>query len=185
MPQSPQINGEMTDSRAKSQQENGFDTEHFVMPQDSVESFTTSKGSVYSYDNEGYTTRFKTVTGEVQPKQGITVFVEAGVKDLPRVAAAYLLRSSTKQTRIEVVEMQEDGKVKIVKDVTEVSSPDQLVVATLRDGTVVKSRPASLFPVIGTYPFDSRTFEEDGLAKTERHIGHRITAIKHKITDAT
>ncbi|MCX6727459.1 MAG: hypothetical protein NTX11_01435 [Candidatus Saccharibacteria bacterium] len=184
MSQSPQINEEIPVSHAVPQLENTIEGEAVVMPQDTVESFMTSKGSVYTYDSEGHTTRLKAATGELQPEQGITVFVEAGVKDVPRVAAAYLLRSSTNNTRIEVVETQEDETIKIINDVTEVSSPDRLLVATLSDGKVVKSRPASLFPVIGTYPFDSRTFEEDGEVKTERHIGHRVTSIQHKTTDA-
>ena len=184
MSQTPQINAEIPISHATPHRENAIEGELVMMPQDTIESFMTSKGSIYTYDDVGHTTRFKAATGEVQPEQGITVFVEAGVKDAPRVAAAYLLRSSTNKTRIEVVEAQEDGAIKIIKDATEVVSPDRLLVATFRDDRVVKSRSASLLPIIGRYPFDSRTFEEGGEVRTERHIGHRVTSIQHKIADA-
>ncbi len=149
-------------------------------PQDSVSSFTTSHGSIYTYDDKGHTTRFKTKTGIEQPKQDITVFVDVGINDARTVAAAYLLRSSTEKTRIELVEQQPDGSTKVITDIQEVTNPDQLRVVTFRGERVVKSKPASLFPKLGTYVFDSRRFEENGVTKTERHLGHKVSSIEYK-----
>jgi hypothetical protein len=154
--------------------------EALVRPQDTIESFTTSHDSVYTYDTDGYTTRFKTKTGVEQPKQDITVFVEVGVKDAGTIAAGYLLRSSTETTKIEVVEQQPDGSLKVVKNTQEITDPEQLQVVTFRGDRVIKSKPASLFPKIGLYVYDSRRFEEDGVTKTERHLGHKVSSILYK-----
>jgi hypothetical protein len=43
-----------------------------------------------------------------------------------------LLRSSTETTRIEVVEQQIDGSIKVITDIQEITKPDQLQVATFR-----------------------------------------------------
>jgi hypothetical protein len=151
-----------------------------VRPQDTIESFTTSHGSVYTYDDEGHTTRFKAATGTEQPKQDLTVFVEVGPRDVGAIAAAYLLRSSTQSTKIEIVEMQTDGQPTVVRSVSEVTLPDQLHVATFRGERLMKSRPASLFPRVGLYVFDSRRVEDNGVTRTECHLGHKVTTIKHK-----
>lgn len=149
-------------------------------PQDSVVSFTTSRGSVYTYDENGHTTRFKTVTGEEYPKQDITVFVDAGVRDVGAVAASYLLRSSTEGTKIQVAEQQPDGQTKIVIDIKDVQYPDNIVLATFKDGQILKSKPASLSPAVGKYVFDTRHFDDNGTLKTERHLGHKVTSIRYK-----
>ncbi len=149
-------------------------------PQDTVVSFTTSRGSVYAYDEDGHTTRFKTVAGEEQPRQDLTVFVDVGVKEAGTVAAAYLLRSSTDKTKIEVIERQPDDSVRVVSDIEEVTHPDQLQVATFRGGRVIKSKPASLFPRAGAYVFDTRRFEENGVLRTERHLGHKVSSIQYR-----
>ena len=155
-------------------------TESLIRPQDSVVSFTTSRGSVYTYDADGHTTRFKTKTGVEQPKQDLTVFVDVGVGDAGTIAAAYLLRSATEKTKIEVVEQQPDGSTRVVDDIQEVTNPNQLQVATFRGERVIKSKPASLFPKVGSYAYDSRRFEEDGVTKTERHLGHKVSSIQYK-----
>lgn len=156
------------------------EAERGARPQDAIASFTTSRGSVYTYDEDGYTTRFKTKTGVEQPRQDITVFVDMGVKDGARAAAAYILRGYTEKTRIEVVEQQPDGSTRIVNDVQQITHPDSLLIATFRGDKVVKSKPVSLFPRVGAHVFDSRRFEQDGVIKTERHLGHKVSSITYK-----
>lgn len=151
-----------------------------LRPQDSIVSFTTSRGSVYTYDDEGHTTRFKTASDKEQPTQDLTVFVNVEPKDVGTIAAAYLLRSSTEQTKIEVIEQQPDGEAKVITDIKEVALPDQLMVATFRGDRIVKRKPASIVPKIGMYVFDSRKFDENGTIKTERHLGHKVTAVRYK-----
>lgn len=156
---------------------------HNIRPQDTVESFTTSRGSIYTYDEEGHTTRFKTATGQEQPRQDLTVFIEFGPRDIGALAAAYLLRGSTEATKIDVVEIQPDGRPKVVNDTAEVILPDSLRLVVFKDGEIARSRPASLFPKTGLYVFDSRRFEEGGVTRTERHLGHKVTGIKPRLAD--
>jgi hypothetical protein len=59
-----------------------------------------------------------------------------------------------------------------------VTLPDSLRVVTFKGTRMLKSRPANLFPQPGLYAFDSRRFEKDGVTRTERHLGHRVTSIK-------
>ncbi len=149
-------------------------------PQDSIASFITSKGSIYTYDEDGHTTRFKAKTGVEQPKQDITVFVDVGLRDARTIAAAYLLRSSTEKTRVAVVERQSDGSLLIVNDIQDVSDPTALQVVTFRGDRVVKSKPASILPQVGLRVFDSRRYLENGATKTERHLGHRVVSVQYK-----
>ena len=154
--------------------------EQVAFPQETIASFTTSKGSVYTYDEYGHTTRFKTKTGTEQPMQGIAVFIEVGAKDLRNIASAYLLRSSTETTRIDVVEQLPDGTLQAIYDIQQVTNPHALQVATFRGDRLVKSKPASLFPKEGLHVFDLRRYEENGITKTERHLGHKVIAITTK-----
>lgn len=147
------------------------------LPQDSVASFTTSKGSVYSYDEDGHTTRYKAATGIEQPKQDLTVFLDLGLRDVGSVALSYLLKGSKNKRSIEVTELQPDGSARIVADVNEISNPDRLSVTTFRRGKILRSKPASLQPRLGAHVYDSRRFEENGAVRTERHLGHKVTSI--------
>lgn len=149
-------------------------------PQDSIDSFVTSKGSVYTYDKEGHTARYKTAKSEQQPTQGIAVFVELGLRDAKEVVAAYLTRSSNQRTRIFVVEHGANGQTRIITDATEIQDPSRLSLAIYQGDHIAKSRPVSLFPKIGSYVFDTRQYEQDGVQKTERHLGHKVTAINFK-----
>jgi len=149
-------------------------------PQNTVESFFTSNGSVYVYDEKGHTTRFKSATDELQPKQDITVFFDFGPRDIGTAAVAYLSKSSVKSAQIFVAERQSDGDCKIINDIKDVSQPDQLVIATFRGEHMVRSKPASLIPRVGAYVYDSRQFEEDGRTRTERHLGHKVSEIRYK-----
>ncbi|MEO8863031.1 MAG: hypothetical protein ABI354_01780 [Candidatus Saccharimonadales bacterium] len=154
--------------------------QHNGRPQDTIESFTTARGSIYTYDEDGHTTRFKTATSQEQPKQDLTVFVEVGPRDVGTVAAAYLFRGINEATKIEVVEIQPDGQPRVVTDAAEVTLPGSLRVATFKGTRMVKNRPASLFPQPGLYTFDSRRFDEGGVTRTERHLGHKIISVKPK-----
>lgn len=149
-------------------------------PQDTVNSFVTSNGSIYVYDEKGYTTRFKSSTEEMQPRQDITVFFKFVIRDLGSAATAYLTKSSVKSAKVFVGELQPNGDYRIINDVKEVNQPDQLIIATFKGDRIARSKPASLFPSIGSYVFDSRQFEDDGRIRTERHLGHKVTEIRYK-----
>jgi hypothetical protein len=154
-----------------------------LRPQDSVVSFTTSQDSVYTYDEEGHTTRFKTATGEEQPTQDITVFADVRLRDaiaLGPVALRYMRKRSASGVRIGVVETLPDGTDKAITDIAEVTDPDHLMVAVFRGDKVVKAKPASLMPRVGAYVYDSRRFEEEGAVETEGHVGHKVTGINYK-----
>lgn len=148
-----------------------------TLPQSTVLSFKTSKGSIYTYHGD-HTTRHKTKTGIEQPEQDLTVFIDGGIKDIPIVIGAYLLRSSVDRFRAVVVEGQPDGQFRAIHDARDVSAPDSLRIATLRDGCIVRSRPASLYPRIGAYPYESRRYKKDGRIRTERHLGHKVISIE-------
>lgn len=74
-------------------------------------SFETEKGSVYTYNQEGQTTRHKTATGEKLESQDITVFVD--LNDAENQAFLDVIHSENpdKKKKIYIVERQ--GKVMI------------------------------------------------------------------------
>jgi hypothetical protein len=149
-----------------------------TLPQETIASFVTSKDSVYTYDSDGHTTRYKTVTGIEQPRQDITVFFDMSPRDVGSVAMTYLLRGTKRRRSIEVTEQLPDGTAKIVSDISEVTNPDQLRITTFRRGRILRSKAASLYPRIGAHVYDSRRYDDNGVTKTERHLGHKVTSIK-------
>ena len=78
-----------------------------------VKSFKTAKGSVYTYDKDRKTTRFKTATGEQEPRQDITVFVDLTPDEEQEVLSAYLLGGDS-PSRVYVLEANKtDNKPRV------------------------------------------------------------------------
>lgn len=149
-------------------------------PQDTVASFETAQGSVYTYDAEGRTTRFKTASGEQNDTQDITVFVDLTLEQEQDVLESYRAKNLTQKTKVYVVERQEDGQPKIIRTIGDVQRPDELFLAIYRDSKMTQSKQASLFPEVGCNVFDTRRYVEDGVTMSERHLGNKVTKINYK-----
>lgn len=144
-----------------------------------VVSFKTARGSVYTYDGDGKTTRFKTTTNEQQARQDLTVFVRLTAEDEEAYIAAY--RSKQRRDpdeRVYVLERQPDDSAQIIRDIAEVSDPQNLYLGIVKKEDVLRLVKASLIPTIGDHPFDTRRFQnEQGEWKTERHLGNEVVEI--------
>ena len=146
-----------------------------------VVSFKTAKGSVYTYDEDSKTTRYKTATNEPQARQDITVFAKLTAEDEEAYIAAY--RSKYRRDpheRVYVLERQPDDTPKIIRDIQEVSDPENLYLGIMKEKEIIRLVKASISPVIGTHPFDSRRFKNDqGEWKSERHLGNEVVEIEY------
>lgn len=144
-----------------------------------IAGFRTAQGSVYRYDHEGKTTRFKSATGKQQERQDLTVFSPLSIEEEQDYLSAY--RHDTlladKDSKVYVVERQPDDSALIVRDVSQVKNPDSLYLAIVKNGHIVKNNKASLQPAVGYNVFDTRHFVEGGVEKTERHLGNKVTEI--------
>lgn len=143
--------------------------------------FKTAKGSVYTYDEEGKTTRFKTATGEQNEQQDITVFSDLSPEDEDAYLRAYQMPEDTpeRQAKIYVVERQPDDTGQIIRDISDVTSPDNIYLSIIKKGQIVKSNKAQLQPFVGGNVFDTRQYEENGHPMTERHIGNKVMEIMY------
>ncbi|HVA10750.1 MAG TPA: hypothetical protein VNG32_01110 [Candidatus Dormibacteraeota bacterium] len=141
--------------------------------------FKTAQGSVYKYDDEGKTTRFKTATGEQKERQDITVFVPLTLEEEQDYLEAYQGDFVSTQ-KIYVVERQPDDSARIVRDIGQVTNPDEIYLAITEDGQIVKNNKASVAPVVGANVFDTRQFRQDGQTFTERHLGNKVAEIAYQ-----
>lgn len=144
-----------------------------------IDSFTTERGSVYKYDNEGHTTREKKISGENFDPQDITVFVDLSFQEWEEFKNAYSPMKKPGE-KVYILERQLDDSPKIIRNINDVSDPGRLYLAITANGTIDKLKKANLIPSKGLYVFDTRHFEKDGEVFTERHIGHKITEIIYK-----
>lgn len=146
-----------------------------------IESFMTGMGSIYTYDDEGKTTRFKTATQEQNPRQDITVFVDISLDEEQEILHAYRneglpdLRGKTY-----VVEKQQDQEPVIIRNVNQIQDPKCLYLVIVRDGKYALIKKASLRPIKGYHPFDSRQYQQSGETLTERHLGNKVRQIKYQ-----
>jgi hypothetical protein len=149
-------------------------------PAAGVKSFRTEKGSVYVYDQDGKTTRFKTATGEQLERQDLTVFTDLSLSEEEDVIEAiHHPLGANKDWKVYVVERQKDSDVpKIVRDFSEVKDPDLLYLAVVNGTKYEVFKKASLKPVKGYHVFDTRHYEQDGEPYTERHLGHKVIDIE-------
>ena len=149
-------------------------------PKRQVKSFRTTKGSVYTYDQEGKTTRFKTATDKQHQRQDITVFVELKPDEEQRFLEAYHHPSkSSKDEKVYVVEKQPDNTPRIIRDIQKVNNPDNIYLGIVKGGKLIGANKASLTPVIGYIVFDTRHYQENGKWFTERHLGNRVADIQY------
>lgn len=151
-----------------------------IRVQDVVESFETARGSVYTYDDEGRTTRLKTATGELHATQDIAVFAHLTPEQQRKLSTAFRPENLDGGTKVYVVERQEDDQPKVIRAVEDVTRPSELFIAISRNGHMAGSVRASLMPEVGATVFDTRHFLEDGVWKTERHLGHDVTRINYR-----
>lgn len=145
-----------------------------------VKSFKTAKGSVYTYDKDGKTTRYKTASQEPQDRQDITVFVNLSLDEEQEVLRAYRhVDDAHKNSKVYVLEKQRDGKPKVIREIGEITDPQSIYLAVLTDGNYSLLKKASTIPTIGQDVFDSRQFKENGQWFTERHFGNKVTEIEY------
>jgi len=142
----------------------------------SIKSFTTDKGSVYTYDDEGKTARFKTVENKKYERQDITVFVDL----TPEEEKEFLKDMDIENVKVYIVEELPNGTPNIIRDISEIHNPEKIYIASLdyNQKRWVRQKKALLRPALGYAPFDTRTFEKDGGFYTERHLGNKIVEIE-------
>jgi hypothetical protein len=142
-------------------------------------SFKTSKGSVYTYDEDGKTTRYKTATGEQNVRQDLTIFADLS----PEENEDYLLafHSPDRNYKVAAVEVQDDMRPRRLTDVAQVKNPDRVYLSVLYGPKTLQAKKAELQPFPGANVFDTRQFtDENGQLMTESHIGHKVTDITYE-----
>lgn len=159
------------------QLDNEMDRKNEIMEElKKVESFETAKGSVYTYDDEGHSTRFKTATGEKLEKQNITVFFDMSPQE-----EQVLLKAFTDETQnVDIVENQSDGTIKIIRRIEDISNPDEINFSIIKGGKVVSAKKATLIPQNGLSVFESQDFLENGKVLAKRHLGNRVVKINYR-----
>ena len=145
-----------------------------------VKSFKTAQGSVYTYDQDGKTTRFKTATGEQEEKQDLTVFVDLTPDEEQEFDRAYLhVREEDKDSKVYVIERQKDSNVpRLVRDIKDIQDPEMIYLAIKKGDTYPLVKKATTTPTIGHNVFDTKHWEENGKALTGRHLGNKVTNIE-------
>jgi len=140
-----------------------------------VKSFETAKGSVYTYGDDGKTTRFKTATNEQNEPQDLTVFADfKGQQEDNFLEAIH----RSKETGDKVYVVDENGKV--IRNNKEAVGKKVNLVIVDKDGKVTERAYAETAPKMGSSVFDMRSFEKDGETYTQRHIGNKVTKINYK-----
>ena len=144
--------------------------------QNNVVSFETSKGSVYTYGNDGKTTRFKTATGEQNAPQDLTVFIQFRDSNQEQdFLKAY--RQPELGFTVQVVDI--NGNIYRTNE-SIIGKDVRLAIIDNKDN-IVESVGISQTPIIGYSVFDRRSFKDDnGENIAERHIGNQIVKINYK-----
>ena len=168
---------------AKTENLRAIANERDLHPQDTVASFETDHGSVYTYDDTGRTSRYKTATGEQHEAQDVTVFVSLSPDETQQVLRAYRpgLPTAERNAKVYVIEQTDEITGTIIRTRDQIENPVSLFLASIVDGTVQLRSRASLFPQIGAHVFDTRHFQaDDGNSYTERHLGNKVSKINYK-----
>jgi hypothetical protein len=145
-----------------------------------VKSFKTSRGSIYTYDEEGKTSRFKAVTGEQRPRKDVTVFLPLTEEQEHELLEALENRTVGHEFGIYVVERQPDNSVKTIQDIADVQNSNSVYLAIAKDGQVVKANQVTLQPVVGYNVFDTRYANQAGKIYSYHHLGNRVTEIYYE-----
>ncbi|MFO0702529.1 MAG: hypothetical protein U0514_01470 [Candidatus Andersenbacteria bacterium] len=142
--------------------------------------FKTEKGWTYTYDDRGRTTRQQAETGHTHAPQDLTVFVEMNVEEKLSFAAAMHAENDdpASKEKVYVVERGSDNQPRIVESWADITDPSKLSIAIVRDGKMLRFKPVTLRPRVGSYVFDTRLFRDrHGKSYKERHLGHRVTEV--------
>ena len=146
-----------------------------------VKSFKTRQGSVYTYDNEGKTTRFKTATGEQMERQDVTIFANLTPDEEQQILHAYRHPlPEDKNSKVYVLERQQNDSIKIIRDIKDVTDPNRIYLGILNKGEWALIKKASITPTIGAKVFETRHYQKDGQWFTERHLGNKVTEVEYK-----
>ena len=145
-------------------------------------SFTTAKGSEYTVDANGKTSRTKKSAGK---GQGTTyaphtaLYVAPG--DHNEILSDMQGGMGDNSVRLGYVE---DNTFKPIDDVAKIPQGAQPIVGVFNKntGAVVGTYPAETKPVIGLHPVE-KLYNEDGTANT--HVGNAITEIKTEAKPTT
>lgn len=149
----------------------------FVPPQALYSSFVTEHGSVYTYDENGHTSRFKRATNERLGKKGITVFAKL-TPEQERHFLAVTYPQIEIDEKLWVVERQEDDSALTIGQVEQVKHPDRLFLAVTVKGQIVETSPATLIPTVGYDVFDADVYKDGkGELAVAGHLGHRVTQV--------
>ena len=138
-----------------------------------VESFETSKGSVYTVLPDGRTQRFKTATGEKNEPNDLIVFVK--FKNVQQ-----------EQDFLSAQNRQDGKKLYVVDSAGNIYNTNEQVrgkdvkLAIVKDGKVIETVETSLEPKIGYNTFDQRRYEEKGEKYRSTHLGNKVTKINAK-----
>lgn len=146
-------------------------------------SFETERGSVYTYDNEGKTSRFKKVTGEHDGRSDITVFVNLTPEEGQFVLNAYHhVKDKYKSLKVYIYEKQSDNTAKTIEKREDIENVNNLGIQIYNKSNkkIIWFKEASLTPVVGYEVFDMRSFvDESGKSLESRHLGHKVTKINY------
>lgn len=143
-------------------------------PSGVVESFETSKGSVYTVLPDGRTQRFKTKTNEQKEPQDLTVFAKfEGQKEDDYLQALHGVNGETVHVAGII-----DGKVQEIKTNDEAAKAEGIkIIIVDKDGKMVSKVDATIKPTEGYTVFDQRKVGENSY---EKHIGNEVSKINYK-----
>jgi len=143
-----------------------------------VESFETSKGSVYTVLPDGRTQRFKTATKELNEPNDLIVFVK-------------FKNAQQEQDFLSAQNRQNGQKLYVIDskgnkyDTNEQVKGKDVRLAIVKDGKVVETVETSLEPKIGYNTFDQRRYTEKGEGYRSTHLGNKVAKINYKKTTST
>lgn len=140
--------------------------------------FKTEMMSVYTYDDQGRTSRFKTKTQEQCEKQDITVFLDLTEEEARLINDAIRCENPELKKKVYVAERMNNDESKIIRTFSEVNDPRNLYLAIYdKNGKRIGSKKATLKPTLGYTVFDTRHFKNGEQWETERHLGHKVVEI--------
>lgn len=144
-----------------------------VDPMSDVESFETSKGSVYTVLPNGKTQRYKTATKEQNEPNDLIVFVK--FKNVEQEQD--FLSAQNRQNGQKLYVIDSDGNI---YDTNEQIKGKDVKLAIIKDGKVIETVETSIEPKIGYNTFDQRRYEEKGEKYRSTHLGNKVVKINYK-----
>jgi len=142
-----------------------------------IESFKTSKGSVYNYRGIGETERFKAISGETYRPSGLTIFVRPNAYLEQEFLLAYQHKDPSRKTDVWVAELEQENVFKFLWNIDDIINPDNVYLVISDNNEIVESTKAELIPSVGSIPFEITKFNIDNKPMAYRHMGNEITEI--------